>query len=625
MKGSPGSRGSTGSLGSKGSLGSTGCVLLILLAGVWAYWDSFGGVFLLDDVRAIVRNETIRTLAPLSVPLSPPSMATVSGRPVANLTFALNFALSSVDPVSYHAANLAIHLLAALALFAVARRTLRAPPLRERFESASTLVAFAITIVWVVHPLTTAAVTYIVQRVESLMALFYLLTLYCAIRAADRRRSGRWTLAAVVVCALGMATKEVMVTAPVTVALWFRVFRPDIRIPWRLVAAIAAAWIVFGILLAGERREASIALTAGMSWRYLLTQAEVLVRYLRLAFVPAPLIFLYTWPLAAAAGAVALPAALILVLLLLSLVGIVKRQPLGFLGAAFFVILAPTSSAIPIVTEVAAEHRMYLPLAAVVSATVGCGYVGLLRVKPKFATWTLTGAAIAAAIALGVQTRDRNRVYGSEQQVWADTVAKDPDNQRARVAYGSALATGGRIAEAEAQFQRAVELNDADAVAQARLGSALAAQDKFEEAVPHLERALAVRQDDVEAHRTLGRIYALKRDDAKAVEHLESALKSQPDDPQLLVQVASLRADSRAPGVMNPERAAALAERAVRQTNRREATALDVLGLAYARQGRFAEAVSSAQDALAIARAAGNHAAAADIQSRLQAYESRLR
>jgi tetratricopeptide (TPR) repeat protein len=363
-----------------------------------------------------------------------------------------------------------------------------------------------------------------------------------------------------------------------------------------------------------------------MAWRYLLTQAEVLTRYLQLVFVPSPLVFLYTWPLVSSPGQVVLEGVLIVGLLALTSVAMWKRNPLGYAGAMFFLILAPTSSVIPIVTEVAAEHRMYLPLAAVVTAIVASVYIASQRLAPR-----LTGRSAAAVLTfavvalLGVETRARNRVFQSEPQVWADTVAKDPQNHRARVAYGSVLAQSGRLQDAEAQFRRAMELNGADAIAHARLGSALAAQEKLEEAIPHLEQALSLNDNDIEAHRTLGQILALRREDARAIRHLERALRAQPDNPQLVIQVASLLADSRDPSVRNIDRAIALAERGVELTGRREGTALDVLGLAYARHGRFGEAVSAAQDALAIARATGNSAAASSIESRLRAYQAQLK
>lgn len=600
--------------------------LLILSAGVWAYSNSFSGVFVLDDVRAIVRNETIRSLTPIERPLSPPPMSTVSGRPLANLTFAVSYATSQLNVRGYHLLNLVIHLACALTLFGVVRRTLQTAPMQSRFGPAATYVAGAAAMLWVVHPLTTAAVTYIVQRVESLMSLFYLLTLYCAIRAADGRLRAAWAAASITSCALGMATKEVMVTAPLAVALWDVVFRRGQRTRWGLLAGLAGTWLICAALISGEQRQASIAMSGTMSWRYLLTQAEVLTWYLRLALFPSPLIFLYTWPLATTAGQVVLEGVLIVMLLALTIVGLWKRHPLGYTGAMFFLILAPTSSVIPIVTEVAAEHRMYLPLAAIIAGLVAGAGVMAQRFTSPLAARTAAATATLVLVALyGMETRARNRVYASEQQLWADTVAKDPENQRARVAYGSVLAQDGRLRDAETQFQRAVELNDADGIAHARLGSAQAAQGKFGDAVPHLRKALALNDADVEAHRTLGQILAMRREDAQAVVHLERALQAQPDNPQLVVQLASVLADSRDPPVRNLDRAIALAERGVELTARREATALDVLGLAYARQGRFVEAVSAARDALAIARASGNAAAASSIESRLRAYEARIK
>ncbi len=160
------------------------CLILILAAGLWAYSNSFSGVFVLDDVRAIVQNETIRSLTPIEQVLSPPPRSTVSGRPIANLSFAINYAISALDVRSYHVLNLLIHLACALTLFGVVRRTLQSSSLRASVGADATYVAAAVALIWVVHPLTTSAVAYVVQRVESLMSLFYLLTLYCAIRAS---------------------------------------------------------------------------------------------------------------------------------------------------------------------------------------------------------------------------------------------------------------------------------------------------------------------------------------------------------------------------------------------------------------------------------------------------------
>ena len=202
--------------------------VIIVLAGVWAYTTSFSGVFVFDDLAAIARNPHLRSIWP---PAAPPD-TTLAGRPVATLTFALNYAAAPADAREtfargagelpgaesrlarnargYHTVNLAIHLLAALTLFGVVRRSVLAARPGADVQRGAAAIATGVALLWVVHPLTTSAVTYLVQRVESLMGLLYLVTLYCAIRAHETGRRGMWMSGAVAACALGMATKEVI-------------------------------------------------------------------------------------------------------------------------------------------------------------------------------------------------------------------------------------------------------------------------------------------------------------------------------------------------------------------------------------------------------------------------------
>ena len=193
--------------------------------------------------------------------LCPPSHGeTVSGRPVLNLSLALNYAVSGCDVRGYHVTNLAIHLAAALLLFGIVRRTL--PRFRgcgggqqlARLQLATPL-ALAIALLWAVHPLQTESVTYIVQRAESLMGLFYLLTLYCFLRGAGSARAIFWYAGSVLACLLGMATKEVMVSAPLVVLLYDRTFlagsfREAWRRRWAYYLALAATWLLLAWLVA---------------------------------------------------------------------------------------------------------------------------------------------------------------------------------------------------------------------------------------------------------------------------------------------------------------------------------------------------------------------------------------
>ncbi len=342
--------------------------------------------------------------------------------------------------------------------------------------------------------------------------------------------------------------------------------------------------------------------------------------------------FLYTWPLATSLGAVAPQAILLTALVLLTLAALARRHPLGFAGAWFFLILAPTSTVLPIVTEVAAEHRMYLPLAAVIAiVAVGVaigGRAALARVVPGLRARRRAGAvAAAAAIALavagyGTMTRARNLDYSSGVRLWGDTVAKEPGNQRARVAYGEALANAGRLPEAEVEYRAAIDLAPSDATALARLGGVLAAQSKLDEAIPIFDRALISRPDDVDAHRGLGLALAARREDARAIGHLERTLDMQPGDAVVAGQLATILAESRDESLRDGARAVELAERAVGLTSRRDPTSLEILSVALASVERYADAAAAAEEALALARARGDQTLAARLDYRVNAYRA---
>ncbi len=621
--------------------------LLLLAAGGWAYSNSFAGVFVFDDVASITSNPHIRSLWPLTKAASAPRDTTMAGRPVAALTLALNYALAPADarnalttpgPGSspedrdaflrnirgYHALNLVVHLLAGLALFGVARRSLLAPALRERFGRSATPLAFLVALIWIVHPLHTESVTYVVQRVESLMGLFYLVTLYCAIRAAEPGGRRRWWAgASMAACALGMGSKEVMVTAPLMVALWDvligRLANPRRR--WPLYAGLASTWLILAALMAGNPRPGSVGFGLGgwTWWSYLQTQTAVVVHYLRLAIVPAPLVFDYEWPRAASFTEVALPALLLVTLLALTVAAVVRRPPAGFAGAWFFVVLTPTSSILPIPTEVAAEHRMYLPLAAVVALVVLTFYSLARRVIasrsaagtakwPRADLATLV-AGLAVAVAFGTTTHARNLDYHSDEALMRDTVEKRPSNIRARVALGADLVAAGRFADAERELVIAASLEGSDkahAQAEMHLGSALCAQGKLDEGIARLHRALALDPTLAEAHALLGEAYSGLGQPESAGRHFTLAADGLPDNAAVLRRVAWQLATAPEARFRDGRKALDLAERAVQLTARRDMLALEALMAALAEQGRFGEAAAAGREALTLARLHGN-------------------
>ena len=196
---------------------------VVVAAGLAVYANSLGGEFVFDDDNNIVNNPLIRRLWP-------PMPGLLRHRPVANISLAVNYAVGGLEPRGYHLFNLAVHLAAALALLGVVRRTLLSRRLRERFGRCSLPLAAAVTLIWTVHPLQTGAVTYVVQRAESMMGMFFLLTMYFTIRGVASRRGWPWLIGGVVACALGMGTKEVAAAAPLVVLIYDRTF---VAASWR--------------------------------------------------------------------------------------------------------------------------------------------------------------------------------------------------------------------------------------------------------------------------------------------------------------------------------------------------------------------------------------------------------
>src|ERR1043166_2069224 len=277
--------------------------LILVGAGLMAYHNSFSGPFIFDDLAAIQNNDHIRRLWPLSRVLTAPAQTTAAGRPVVCLSLALNYAAGRLNVWGYHAVNLAIHIAAALVLYGILRRTLMTEALRADYGEDAPWLAMAAALVWMLHPLQTSCVTYVIHRAESLMGLFYLVTLYCVIRGADSLKPSGWYTGAVVASALGMATKETMVTAPLVVLLYDRIylggsFREIGLKRWPLYAGLAMTWAELGVLVSGRVRTESV----GFGFEnvtfadYARTQCEVIIHYVRLAFWPRPLVLDYYLP-----------------------------------------------------------------------------------------------------------------------------------------------------------------------------------------------------------------------------------------------------------------------------------------------------------------------------------------
>jgi tetratricopeptide (TPR) repeat protein len=461
---------------------------LILILGFAAYSNSFTGPFIFDDAGSIANN---RTLQSFTTALSPPKGAyTVSGRPILNLSFAINYSVHGTSIAGYHIVNLLIHLAAGFTLFALLRRTLS-------FDSA-THVAGAVALLWTVHPLQTESVTYIVQRAESLSGLFYLVALYCFARGSS--------VGAVTACALGIATKETLVTAPVLLLLYDRCFisgsfSQALKQRWKTHLTLAIiTWLTLGLLMWTNLHRGG---TAGLGLAispldYARTQLSAITMYLKLSLWPSPLILDYGVPVSQTWTQVLPAAFLILMLLGLTLWALWKHPKVGFAAAAFFACLAPTSSIIPVTTQTMAEHRMYLSLAPLLALVVVGGRFAWKKVEPLLSIRFAPAPAVAAclfAVLFVTLTFTRNRDYTSALSIWLDTIAKCPTNARA---YNGA-------------------------------GQALKELRRFDEALVFYTKSIGLEPDAPKWHNNRGNVFYTMQDYAKALADYDTAIGLQPD------------------------------------------------------------------------------------------------
>jgi protein O-mannosyl-transferase len=506
---------------------------VLVLAGALVYANGLSGPFVWDDDTAILRNESIRQFG---TALRPPPETPVTGRPLPNLTFALNYAFGGVDPVGYHTLNLAIVIAGALLLFGIVRRTLRAPALIESLGSASVPVGLFAALWWLLHPLVTEVVDYTTQRTESLMGLFLLLTLYASIRARDRRRGLAWTAVAVAACIAGMASKESMVVAPLIVLLYdltfgFGSWRERIAGRSVLYGGLAATWIALALFVASAERTTA-GFGSGVSPRtYVLNQLDALWRYGVLTAWPRSLVLDYGVPREVSLGDVA-PQALFVVLLFAALGwALVRRSLLAFPFFCVLLTLAPTSSVLPVASEVAAERRMFVPLAAL-AACVAVGGWWLAERAGRVGSWARTTVIATGClwlVVLGARTVARNAEYQQPLTLWATSVERHPHG-RARLSYAIELLEAGRQDDAIVQLREAVVDYPR---AKFALGRELALRGRVDEGMPHLLAFIAdnpTRADRIPARRMLGRIFASRNQPDAALEQFKAILEMSPTD-----------------------------------------------------------------------------------------------
>jgi len=660
-------------------------VPLLVLAGLCAYANVYPKTLVFDDDAWIVDQPNLD---------DPPAyFKSMEGRP---LLAATNLALHRMgrnNPLGHHVLNVLVHLAATLTLYGIVRRALLSRRFGDRFEGRAEHLAFAVALLWMLHPLQVQCVTYVIQRGESMAGLFYLLILYCMQRAeaaAEPRRavapvpvgyadpeqadyaepdepaatttatgrwwqvnwrSAGWCALAIISLVLGFGSKEIMVTAPGAVLLFDRIFlagsiREMVRRRWLFHVLFVLAWGAFTGWHFQRAAEASGGIGFGFEAvtpkQYALTEAGVLLYYLRLAIWPRGMAIDYqSWPwahtpaeampeLAITSGLVAATAILLL-----------WRPAVGFVCAWYFLILIPTSTFMPIVDAVF-EHRMYLSLASPVIVVV---FLADWLLRAVRLGWLRPVALAAAAIALGVLTHLRNEEYRSRAAVWLAAVERMPDSVRARANLAQGLLVEHRAEEVIPFLERALELSPADptalqnmAATYEELGDFAAAAEyygrlkdyypgewrhwrmyaaallvvgRWEDAAEAYARAgqlnrkaVAEQGESASAEPHYGRaaaLYALGRDDEAGGEVAAATLIS-PDWPEVVLGSArgTILDEQKRDNPLARRSALNWARLGMRFIKDPHPQHLDTLGLCYAAEGDFAKAIEQSRQALVI-------------------------
>jgi tetratricopeptide (TPR) repeat protein len=570
--------------------------LLLVGCACALYAGALSTPFLFDDNAAIVQNPQVRKLWPLSEAMTAAADLPTSNRPLAALSFSVNYALGELAVEGYHAVNLALHGANVLLLYCLLVALLGHPQLPERTRRAALPLSAATALLWCVHPLLSESVVYVTQRTELMAAFFYLATLACAVRAFREPERRVWQLLACVAAVLGIGSKETVATAALAVLCLDRLAYSS-----SVLAALRSRRILYGGLalqfglaalmsVAAPYDNAGVGFADGVTpLQWLATQATVLVLYLHRVVWPDPLSISYHVPIAQELLRY-WPELLLMAALFFGTLGLGARKGLAAFPALFFFIhLAPSSSFVPMYTEVAAERRMYLPAASLMVYVVVFAHAALTRLPIS-----LRGQRVLATIAttlvactLGARTLARVQDYASPLRIWQAAAAADPNNPQAVLGVAIVLRDLARPAQARALAApvtrwpreyagatdwagRAHVLMGQCDEAESKQASALAQYDSVAEdspelraalvngarvllslgnaaqAVARLQRAIALGRAGAHEHHDLGVALSMLGRHAAAAEHFALAYALDPSTPSSLEALAlALRAQSK--------------------------------------------------------------------------------
>lgn len=521
-----------------------GCLLL----GAAVYGNTLDVPYYLDDYRNIQENSHLK-LTELSFGALRDAVlgGTLKTRPVANLSFALNYYFHQESVPGYHLVNIIIHILSGFFLYQLALTTLSTPVLRDKYQSKFLVAALA-AFLWLVHPLHTQTVTYIVQRMNGLAVMFYILSIWLYARGRMAVNVQRWlsytgSLAAAL---LAMGSKEIAATLPFFVVLYEWYFFQELDRQWLLRRIwLITILVLFAGLLFFIYTDNPLEVVAKFEKRpftleeRLLTEPRVVLLYISLLFFPHPgrlnldhqieLSHSLINPFSTLVGFGA-----IIVLIVLAVTAAKKHPLLSFALLWFFGNLVIESTFLNL--ELIFEHRTYLP-----SVFVLVGLVAFVnqRVRPR---WLGVGLLVAAITICSGWTVQRNSLWMDPVLFWADSAAKSPGKARPFINLSAAYRDRGMFEEAEAAAEKAIQIDPRFVNGFVALGTVHLNRGEYDKAIRAFKEALRRMPDYAVVYNSLAKAYLAKGMVNEAATALRENLRLDPKSYEALVNLASLKA-----------------------------------------------------------------------------------
>lgn len=591
-------------------------LLILTFVGLYIYSNSFDVPFIFDDTDNI-QNPSLRISELSADSLKKAAIeSNLLKRPVANISFAINYYFGEYNVRGYHLVNILIHIAASYFLYLILAITFKMPANRERYGSY-TLLPILAALLWLTHPLATQSVTYLVQRMNSMAALFYVLSVLCYVQGRLRGSfegdykqkivEYLWHVASLIAGALAIGSKEIAVTLPCVIFLYEWFFLQDLswkwlkrKLPW-IVALLVFLYGAAYFYLDGNPFRVVLNSCNNRPFSLLervLTECRVVMHYIGLLIYPNPdrLVFDYNFPLSKSlfSPLTTFVSFVSLIILFGIAVCIAKKERfLAFCILWFLVNLVLESSVICL--EIIYEHRTYLPSMFLLAVFPALIY------QIKLNKNIITCILILLIVGCGYWTRERNQTWQNPIQFWQDSIAKQPLKARGYNNLGVALCEARRFDEAVVFFVQALTLLPDFPEAYSNLGLVQYRQNRFNEAENNFKHALSLRNHFVEARLNLASLYKGLGQYSAALAQYRELYRQIPDYSILNKEMgqALLR-------MGQAEESLAFLEKAYKKLPNDMYLLLD-RGEAFMRSGKGAEAIESYTKALDIEE--GNAAA----------------